>query len=272
MTGSIYKIVNDINDKVYVGQTIQSLKKRFTRHCSDAEWAENNMAIKKAILKYGKEHFRIELIEDCDAKLLDEREIYWIDFYDSYRKGYNLTRGGRFNGYGGKLTVEEEQKLVELYQQGLGSLKIAKIFNIDKTTVLNYAKRNGLKRKDTLDGIVDIEAVKAYIRENKPLVKDVTEKFGISRGSVYNIIKRSNDETLVLKSYNPRKSGAVIHAQEICDKYNEGYNIQDLVRMFHSPKRYISKVLKSNGVEIQRGRKARIEYNNSKSVQTLSLL
>lgn len=261
MTGKIYKIVNDINDKVYVGQTIRTLAQRFQKHCSYSDDVNRTMAIKKAIHKYGRDHFKIELLEeliDCNQELLNEREIYWIAYYNAYTNGYNLTKGGQFCGHSQKLSIEEENKLVKLYEEGYGSIRLAKMFNVNKTTVLNYAKRHNLERKDTLDKIVDIEAVKEYIRKNKPTVKDISQKYHISRCSVYNIIKRANDSTLILNSYNPRKSNATVKAKEICDKYKEGHNIQDLIKMFHTNKRYISKTLRENGIEIQRGRKALI--------------
>ena len=49
------------------------------------------MAIKKAIRKYGKENFTIELIEEVETDKLDEREVYWISFYNSYNDGYNCS-------------------------------------------------------------------------------------------------------------------------------------------------------------------------------------
>lgn len=259
MTGKIYKIVNNINNKVYVGQTIRTLTQRFQKHCSYSDDVNHTMAIKKAIHKYGRDHFKIVLLEEfkvCTQELLNEREKYWIAYYNAYTNGYNLTKGGQLCGHALKLSVDEENKLIKLYEEGYGTIKLAEMFNVDKTTVLNYAKRHNLKRRDTLDNIVDIEAVKEYIRNNRPTVKKVTEKFNVSRSSVYNIIKRANDITLQLNPYNPRKSNAVIKAKEICDKYNEGYNIQDLIKMFHSNKKHISKILKENGIKIQRGRKA----------------
>jgi len=52
------------------------------------------MVIKRAIHKYGKENFIIEEIEKCNQELLNEREKYWISFYNSYENGYNSTLGG----------------------------------------------------------------------------------------------------------------------------------------------------------------------------------
>lgn len=268
MLGRIYRIVNDVNDKVYIGQTVRTLKARFDRHCSSAKWAENSMAIKAAILKYGKEHFRIELIEECEREFLDEREVYWISFYDSYKHGYNRTKGGQSVGYKGKLTEENKQEVIEMYKNGISPLKIASLYKVSRTTIQSLLRSKNIPIYKALANMVDIEEVKEYIRQNRPYISDVAKKFGISISSVRNIIKNANDDTLLLNSFNPRKSNAVKHAKEICDKYQEGYNIQDLIKLFHSPKRYISKVLKANGITIQRGRKALIEYNNSKSVQT----
>ena len=46
------------------------------------------------MLKYGIDNFSFEIIEKCSQKELNEKEIYWISFFDSYRKGYNETTGG----------------------------------------------------------------------------------------------------------------------------------------------------------------------------------
>ena len=44
--------------------------------------------------KYGIEHFVIETIEECPDSIVNEREQYWIKFYNSYYDGYNATLGG----------------------------------------------------------------------------------------------------------------------------------------------------------------------------------
>lgn len=52
-----------------------------------------------AIKKYGVEHFKIEEIEECDESIAAEREIYWIEYYNSYKNGYNATLGGDGKSY-----------------------------------------------------------------------------------------------------------------------------------------------------------------------------
>ena len=90
-TGCIYKIANLINGKVYIGQSMNVLE-RWKRHkIGDTKCP----AIRAAIRKYGAENFSFLVIEDNLAESeLPDRECYWIEYYDSYSKGYNLTPGG----------------------------------------------------------------------------------------------------------------------------------------------------------------------------------
>lgn len=89
----IYKITNKVNGKVYIGQTKNSLQYRWNQHCSPS----NCRLLHRAIQKYGKKNFTVEQIDvACDQDELNEKEQYWIAFYDSTNpeKGYNLTSGG----------------------------------------------------------------------------------------------------------------------------------------------------------------------------------
>ena len=71
----IYKITNDINDKIYVGKTEFSIEKRFAEHCKDAfKRTEEHRPLYNAMRKYGIEHFHAELIEETNSP--EEREIY----------------------------------------------------------------------------------------------------------------------------------------------------------------------------------------------------
>lgn len=97
MLGLIYKITNNINGKIYIGQTKKSLKERFQKHCwkaTEKDTYHSDMAIKKAIRKYGKNNFSSEILEYTEYTNLDSREKYWIACYNSYYNGYNCTKGG----------------------------------------------------------------------------------------------------------------------------------------------------------------------------------
>ena len=75
----IYKITNNINNKIYVGKTEYSIEKRFKEHCNDAfkERCEKR-PLYSAIRKYGVENFTFEVVQDnIDTfEKLDKAEIY----------------------------------------------------------------------------------------------------------------------------------------------------------------------------------------------------
>lgn len=96
----IYKITNNINNKVYIGKTKNTLEKRWKQHCSKARRNRSNAEFQKAILEFGPESFRIEQI---DVASTDEeaclKEIHWIEHFDCiYPKGYNVSKGGTNGG------------------------------------------------------------------------------------------------------------------------------------------------------------------------------
>ena len=93
MYGIIYKVTNLVNYKVYIGQTVQKLQKRWATHCSTKSGC---LALHNAIQKYGKENFIIQQIDVGDDRVhLNELEQYWIEIYNSvFPNGYNLTEGG----------------------------------------------------------------------------------------------------------------------------------------------------------------------------------
>ena len=95
--GYIYTITNKINNKIYVGQTINP-EKRWKKHLTD-DVKNPNLLLGKAFLKYGRENFTFKVIEECENSKMSEREIYWIEtlhtyFKDHMSNGYNMTRGG----------------------------------------------------------------------------------------------------------------------------------------------------------------------------------
>lgn len=96
LTG-IYKISNTVNQKVYVGSAF-CLVRRYDMHKSRlARGIHHSRGLQASVNKYGLENFRFELIELCDKKDVIPKEQYWIDRYNSYKKGYNSspTAGNR---------------------------------------------------------------------------------------------------------------------------------------------------------------------------------
>lgn len=99
----IYKITNTINNKCYIGKTERTIKERWQEHRKQAK--KLDLPLYRALNKYGIENFSIEEIEQCTSDIVDEREIYWINFYNSCKTGYNCTLGGE----GGLLYIPENE-------------------------------------------------------------------------------------------------------------------------------------------------------------------
>ena len=106
--GQIYIIKNNINNKVYIGQTIQDYKRRWHGHKHESKSIDRPLY--RAMRKYGYDKFWVELIEDnIPYEELDEREIYYIKLYDCINpKGYNISPGGQ-----SFRTEEERQAMAE---------------------------------------------------------------------------------------------------------------------------------------------------------------
>jgi group I intron endonuclease len=92
----IYKSTNKINGKVYIGQTTKSLEQRIKGHIRESK-IESNRPFITSINKYGIDDFIFEVIDSANnLDELNDKEIYWIDFYNSVSpNGYNVTGGGQ---------------------------------------------------------------------------------------------------------------------------------------------------------------------------------
>lgn len=91
----IYKITNQLNGKSYIGKTMKTIQERWKEHCYDyLKEREDKRPLYNAMKKYGIAAFVIEEIEECSDKILSDRERYWIEYYGTFKNGYNATLGG----------------------------------------------------------------------------------------------------------------------------------------------------------------------------------
>ena len=141
--GYIYKITNTLNDKVYIGQTIKTVQKRFTQHKNNSNKEYfSQIVLYKAFKKYGIENFICEEIEEVPNDKLDEREKYWIEYYDSYFNGYNSTLGGRTT----QLYNWDTDDIIEKYMILKSARAVAKEIGCDHSTIDRILNENGVKR------------------------------------------------------------------------------------------------------------------------------
>ena len=156
MTGFIYKITNNLNQKVYIGKTIGSIEKRWQEHKADAYKERNEKRpLYNAIRKYGIENFSIEMIEECELSELSNREIYWIEEYHSFSNGYNATLGGD-----GKILYDYDL-IVDLLKQKHTTPEICKMLGCCSDVVRDIARKNNIP----LTVINNFEATKKTVEQ-----------------------------------------------------------------------------------------------------------
>ena len=180
----IYKITNIQNNKVYIGQTIRPIEQRFKRHLSDALNNILDTHFARAIRKYGKENFIIEQIDEAQTQdELNQKEQYWIKYYNSVNEGYNETDAiSKCGGNTYQSKTEEEMEVIKekIRQTKIGSknpmarkIKRTNIITQDVDifdTIISCAKACGIQNGKTsittrLNGQVKSPYKKTWIFE-----------------------------------------------------------------------------------------------------------
>lgn len=119
----IYKITNIQNNKVYIGQTIRPIEQRFHRHLNDAINNILDTHFARAIRKYGKDNFIVEEIDITQTQdELNQKEQYWIKFYNSVKEGYNETDA--ISKCGGNTYQSKTEKEMEVIKEKIRQTKI----------------------------------------------------------------------------------------------------------------------------------------------------
>lgn len=186
----VYKITNTITNKSYIGWTSKNTDARWNEHTQTAARNKDNRKFYNAIRKYGTDVWETETI--CETESNEEakvKEIFYIELFESYTKGYNSTKGG----------------------DGNNGIVMSKDSNIARSNALRGKKKDPStiekfkQRKQTEQTKKAIS--EAHIGMKKPWVKWTNEqiaKRAMTRRSLsyeqYVEIKRLRDTGLTIKS------------------------------------------------------------------------
>lgn len=154
----IYKITNSINNKIYIGKTNKTIQQRFQEYIQDSKRERNEKRpLYDAMNKYGIENFYIEQIEECSLEEASEREKYWIEYYNSFKYGYNATLGGDGNPY------LDYDLIFKIYQE---------VKNIHKTSILYGCDEHSVSKILNYFNVSHEERLKNVCRQNwKPIAR-----------------------------------------------------------------------------------------------------
>ena len=186
--GYIYKIINKVTNKIYIGQTIQDLENRWKGHCKSNS---NCLYLKSSIKKYGIDNFIFKLICICFDEDLDKYEIDYIEKYKSLvPNGYNLRKGGN----GGKHHEETKKKISETLKN-----KINRVFSKPQLGK-PHTEETKKKISESLKG-------KKKSKETKENMSNSRKKYKVLQFSIDgNLLNTFNGCSEAAKSVNCSKS------------------------------------------------------------------
>lgn len=152
--GLIYIIRNSINDKVYIGQTTLSLEDRWKVHLKPSVSKQRgNYKIYNAMNKYGKENFYCEILEDnIPIEELNNREINYIEKFDSFKNGYNSTKGGDGRFINKDYDIEN---IISKYKSGISATQISKEYGVSHSTIERILHVNNIETRQNNEKIFD---------------------------------------------------------------------------------------------------------------------
>lgn len=211
----IYLITNTLNGKQYVGQTVKGYKYRFNQHCSFAlnKRKTCSQVVDAHIKKFGINNFKVELLEQVDYELRNEKEQYYIQLYNTYENGYNYTIGGDYNPML-DLNVKEKHKLKmkssevrnKISKGVLKSLNKDKIEYFRSSTRTRWLNWDNESRNNCIKGLIN------YNNSRKVKIGCMDEND--------NILYKFDSISEACKFLNkPSKEGG--HILKVCDKLNK---------------------------------------------------
>lgn len=216
-TGFIYIIRNTENEKVYIGQTTLTPSERFSQHMKDSTLRQrSNLELYVAVKEIGKDKFYVETLEDnVPLENLDEREIFYIEKYNSCDSGYNATKGGKG---GVSFSILEQKEILNLAKQGKAAIEISELYSAHKMTVLRTLHNLGFWYYG-----MNLELLKDMVEKGKSN-KDIANAFGISAKSVPRILDRNG----MRKNNKPFKQREDIDFSELKSDYQNQMAIDDI--------------------------------------------
>ena len=235
MTG-IYKITNKINGHAYIGYA-KDIEERWKEHirASKNDTRQASKLLYLAFNKYGIDNFNFEVIEQCSLEQLQEREIYWIEYFDTFNNGYNMTKGGDGGYIVGEhnpraIVTEEDVRFIrQQYANGASKIEVYRTYFSNLLTYNGFAAIwQGKKWTHIMPEVFTKEnkerhihrelAGKVNIGQNNPRSKltneqvcDIIKLLEEGKESQTNIAKKFNVNYNTINTINCCKSWTHLH-------------------------------------------------------------
>ena len=141
--GYIYCITNKINQKKYIGKTLNTVECRWKEHLKDYKRRKyEKRALYDAMNKYGVENFECETIGEFPDNILEEMEQKFIGEYNTYHYGYNLTIGGD-----GKQLYDHDRIIEHYVNNDVTMVETSVKFNCSVDTVKYILDKHNIPKR-----------------------------------------------------------------------------------------------------------------------------
>ena len=262
MNGIIYKITNKVNGKSYIGQTRYTLEFRWRQHIHK----KDNTYFHNALHKYGTENFDLEILEECDVKDLNSKEIFYIAKYNTFNNGYNLTIGG--DGNKTLMLDDKYDEIKSLYLSGFSSSKIATLYNVDKASIIKILKSLGVKIRSNKLSINN--------QEFKELVQDYQSGYSFKElGRRYNCEGSTIKEFLIRKGVDVKNKYSILKDENsqlllIKDYLESNLKLSEIQHKYHISYATFKKVLSIHGIK-QKGLGGHYKLSSDKCLEAIRM-
>ena len=207
----VYIITNKINGKQYIGITSQPIHTRWINHISSSKRNTTRIHLHAALRKYGHENFHQELLYESDSyDHILRMEQYFIELYDTYTSGYNMTLGGEgIVGY--THTQQTRQKISESNKGQLVSKY--------QRECISRANKGKIHTQETRDKMSKSRTGKPLSSKHKESISKSHTGMKASKESIQN--QRESRIKYMYIIYHP--DGTITQtrfASDFCKKYN----------------------------------------------------
>jgi group I intron endonuclease len=274
----IYKIICAINNKVYIGQSVDMIKRKASHFYYLRNDSHRNEHLQRAFNKYGEEFFKYEILEECYFEKLDEREEHYMKLYKSLDRmyGYNImktehkkyrhsleTKEKISKSNKGKTRSEETKRRLSIASKG----RIMPTESIEKMRIKrkgqmqgeqnNCAKISDLKAKEILIFLMTKELLTMSMGE-------IAEEFNVPYHVVVNLKQNKSYKHILTElrekiksdyaNFNVNSNSRIKYNENplikniIIEKYKEGYSQSDIARELKCSRNTIRPILIDAGL------------------------
>lgn len=215
----IYCIINNVNNKKYIGQSI-NVEKRINRHKHDLiNNTHVNRHLQRAWNRYSEDNFSFKVLELCSKEELDEKEIEYIKKYDTFKNGYNMDTGGT----NGRVISDETRK------------KISKNHcDVSGENNPMYGKKHTLESKNKIrNNMRDVSGKnnpmygKKHTQETKDLISNIHKGKKLSSEHIQKLKDTKGSEHHLFKNYPRVTKASVKNGQQSYALYFNGKRIRE---------------------------------------------